>query len=456
MAYTHTTWSQLRTALLQRLRDTSAVFWLNASATDEVSLYLGEALRSFGVLSGFWRERSTVSLTPGTFIYALESQTAGSPTLASLIAPTITDRDIIQQIQYALLEAASTQASWPGTSMFTYNDITGAVQNRRNQFLADTGVMLTHSMQVAASPPIGRQALDQGIIDVRRVAWVGASPYAYYSTMWASDERTLTAYGRSWNTDSGTPEEWLVLASPPITLQLAPPPISTGTLDMLTVNSLALDPATSATVLNVPDNLAAAVKWGALSDLLSIDGPARDLPRAVFCQQRYEQYVAMGRYLPMVVNAEVNGVSTIPVSLQELDASEPNWMNSSSAPADVALAGWNMMAVNPVPDANGPYSVTLDVVRNAPVPSADATQVQLGREQLDMILDYAEHVALFKVGGAEWHATELQAQNFMKQAMAYNKRLSATAHAALAAAFSSAKEQADRPFMVEASGVGTV
>ena len=223
---------------------------------------------------------------------------------------------------------------------------------------------------------------------------------------------------------------------------------------MLTVNSVNFTPASSATALDVPDNLVAAVKWGALADLLSIEGPARDLPRATFCQQRYSQYVAMGRYLPCVVHAEIQGVSTIPVSLQELDASEPNWMNSSAAPVDVALAGWNMMAVNPVPDSNGPYSVTLDVIRNAPVPTSDVTQIQVGREQLDMILDYAEHLALFKVGGAEWRATELQASNFLSQALAYNKRLSATARAAVAAAFSSAKEQADRPFILEAAGVG--
>ena len=450
MPYLHTAWAALQTALSQRLRDTAQTFW---TAT-EVPLHLAEALRTFGCLAGFWRERSTVALVSGTFVYALESQTAGSPTLASLIGPTITDRDIIQQVQFALLESASTQASWPGTSMFTYNDVSNAVTRRRNQFLADTGCFLTHSTQVAASPPIGRQPLSEDIIAVRRVAWVGASPYAYYSTMWPSDERSLTAAGSSWNTDSSTPEEWSILASPPITLQLAPPPVSVGTLDMLTVNSMALTPDSAATVLDVPDNLTPAVKWGALADLLSIDGPARDLPRAAFCQQRYDQFVAMGRYLPCVIHAEIQGVSTIPVSLQELDASEPNWMNSSKEPSDVALAGWNIMAVNPVPDANGPYSVTLDVVRNAPVPSADLTQVQLGREQLDMILDYAEHLALFKVGGAEWRATELQARNFTAQALAYNKRLSATARAALAAAFSSAKQQADQPYMVEAGGVG--
>lgn len=450
MPYTHTKWSELKDALGQRLSDTGDIFWPDV----EKGLYLAESLRTFGVLSGFWRERSTVALTAGTFFYALESQTSGSPTLASLIGPTLTDRNIIQQLQYALLESVSTQASWPGTSMFTYNDVVGAVSRRRNQFLADTGCFLTRSTQVVASPSIGRQQLSESILAVRHAAWLGASPYGYYSTMWPEDERTLTAAGSSWNTDAGTPEAWSVLASPPITLQLAPPPTASGTLDLLTINTKTFDPATSATVLDVPDNLAPAVKWGALADLLSLDGPARDLPRAAFCQQRYEQYVAMGKYLPCVVHAEMQGVSTIPVSLEELDSAEPNWMNSSSAPDDVALAGWNMMAVNPVPDSNGPYSVTLDVVRNAPVPPDDDTAVQVGREQLDMILDYAEHLALFKVGGAEWRATELQARSFTTQCLSYNKRLSATARAALAAAFSSAKQQADQPFTVEASGVG--
>lgn len=450
MSYSHTTWVQLKTQLALRLRDSASTFWTDT----ELGLHLGEALRLLGVLAGFWRERGTLTLTAGTIFFDITAQTVGSPTLAALVGPEITDRNVIQQIQFALLESASTQASWPGTSMFVYNDVVNAVQNRRNQFLADTGCLLTRSTQTVASPAIGRQPLDGRIIDVRHVAWVGASPYGYYSTMWPSDERSLTAAGSSWNTDSSTPEEWSIMASPPITLQLAPPPIASGTLDMLTVQSLALDPATAATVLNVPDNLTPAVKWGALADLLSIDGPARDLPRAAFCQQRYEQYVAMGRYLPMVVHAELQGVSTIPVSLQELDSAEPNWMNSSGAPADIALAGWNMLAVNPVPDANGPYSATLDVIRNAPVPAGDAQQVQIGREQVNMILDYAEHLALFKVGGAEWKATELQARSFTTQCLAYNKRLSATARAALAAAFSSAKQQADQPFMVEANGVG--
>src|SRR3990167_9290647 len=160
MPYSHTTWSALQTALSQRLRDTVQTFW---TAT-EVPLHLAEAMRTFGVLSGYWRERSTVTLVSGTFIYALESQTAGSPTLASLIGTTITDRDIIQQIQFALLESASTQASWPGTSMFTYNDVSNAVTRRRNQFLADTGCFLTRSTQVAASPPIGIQPLSESII----------------------------------------------------------------------------------------------------------------------------------------------------------------------------------------------------------------------------------------------------------------------------------------------------
>src|SRR3990167_8947171 len=155
MPYAHIIWADLQTALSQRLRDTAQTFW---TAT-EVPLHLAEAMRTFGVLSGYWRERSTVTLVSGTFIYALESQTAGSPTLASLIGPTITDRDIIQQVQFALLESASTQASWPGTSMFTYNDVATAGPRRLTQFLDQTVCLLTPPAEVAARPPNGGEKM---------------------------------------------------------------------------------------------------------------------------------------------------------------------------------------------------------------------------------------------------------------------------------------------------------
>lgn len=445
MAYSHTTWGQLQTALSQRLGDNTNQFWL----LPEIILYLTESLRTFGLLSAFWRERGTIPSVASTAFYNINSLlTTGSELLLS---PTVTDRDIIQQIQYAMLESASSQTSWSGTEMFTYADVANAVQNRLNQFLSDTGVVVNRSLVNVISPPSGRQPLAQSVIDVRRAAWIGASPENYYTTLWREDERMLTAANQDWSITPNTPVNYSVMAPPPLQLQLAPSPISSGQLELLTVDSTTLDPANSATVLGIPDDLTPAIKWGALADLLGIDGIASDPVRAAFCESRYRQYVQLARMLPVVLHAEINGIPLIPCTLAEEDAANPQWQNITASPSnpvqDLILAAPNLVALSAVPDTV--YSMTMDVVRRTPIPASDVTPVQVGREQLDMILDYAEHLAMFKVGGAEWRATERQANNFLLQSITYNQRLSAAARAVFSSAEQSERQKQAIPRRVQ-------
>lgn len=441
MPYTHTTWIGLRNELSARLGDPSKIFWIDA----ETKIYLTEALRCFGLLSGFWRARGTLATTANTSFYDINTLLINNA--QGILSPTVTDRYIIQQIQYALLESATTQIAWAGTEMFTYPDIANAVQNRLNQFLSDTGIVVNRSV-VNTVPNIGRQQLPQSTIDVRHASWIGAAPEDYYTTLWREDERLLTAYGTDWSSNPGTPENYTVMAPPPLQLQLAPPPISSGVIELLTVDSTMLDPANVDMILGIPDDLTPAIKWGALSDLLGLDGIARDPVRAQFCESRYAQYVQLARTLPVVLHAELNGVPLIPCTLQELDASTPGWQNTSYTPTDIALAASNLIALNPVPDSV--YSVALDVVRRTPIPGSDNDYVQIGREQLDMILDYAEHLALFKVGGAEWQATARQANNFLQQSITYNQRLSADARAVFSATEQSQRQKQGVPRRVEA------
>lgn len=445
MPYTHTTWTQLQTQLSLRLFDATNIFW---TAT-EVEIWLTEALRTFGLCSGFWRERGTLNTSVNTVFYDLPTSLSNGSEL--ILSYSVTDQDIIQQLQYALLENASSQSSWGGTEMFTFNDVANAVQNRLNQFLSDTGIVVNRSVINVISPPSGRETLSQNTIDVRRAAWIGAPPENYYVNLWREDERMLTAADQTWSVNSGTPEAYSVMAPPPLELQLSPPPVSSGQLELLTVDSAALTPSSGATVLGIPDDLTPAIKWGALSDLLGNDGIARDPIRAQFAEQRYGQYVQMARLLPVVVHTELNGVPLIPSTLQEADGENPGWQNIvanvRNPVSEVLLCSANLIGLRAVPDSA--YSVTCDVVRRTPIPSSGATNVQLGREQLDMILDYAEHLALFKVGGAEWHATDKQANNFLMQSLTYNQRLSAAALASFSASLQSQRQKQGVPRRLE-------
>jgi hypothetical protein len=142
--------------------------------------------------------------------------------------------------------------------------------------------------------------------------------------------------------------------------------------------------------------------------------------------------------------------------LDDLDAGAVDWQNGTGTPSYLALAGWSMAALYPVPDALASYSLTLDVVRKAPLPVNDAAYVQVGREQIDMILDYAEHLALFKVAGAEWQVTQRQADNFLLQALTYNQRLAASARYVIAPKEDSQRDKFRHPRRQQADGLGAL
>ena len=128
----------------------------------------------------------------------------------------------------------------------------------------------------------------------------------------------------------------------------------------------------------------------------------------------------------MVLHADVAGTPIIPDILANQDAAEPGWEGASTGtPTSMSIAGPNLVAFNPVPSST--VSITLDVVQKAQIPTADGNNTQIGQEQLDGIIDYAEHLASFKIGGAEFKATQRQAENFIKVALQFNRRLGADA-----------------------------
>ena len=102
------------------------------------------------------------------------------------------------------------------------------------------------------------------------------------------------------------------------------------------------------------------------------------------------------------------------------------------------------------------FRSTMDVIRNTPVPVLDADFLQIGREQLDSILDYAEHLAAFKMAGAEFAATVRQSNNFLLAAMQYNWRLAAAATYAVPTRDQVRRELYDRKRTRPATALGAL
>ena len=426
MPYTYLTFAQLKAQLAARLDDPSNVYYTATGTYNEIGSYLIEALRTWQAFTGYWREKGHFTLTANQVFYDLPSTLLSTDGTADILNYNVKDQDLVAMIQYHLLEPA-TGNSWTGSTQWTLDDLTNALQNRRNQLLVDTGLVITNStINLGVPPPVGRVPLSDPIIDVRRVAWRAVAPSTEVIPLWPADEWAFSSFLPAWNLNANTPNSHSVIGPPPLTLQLSPIPLDAGQLELLTINAGAnLDP-TDGVLLGVPDNFSWAVKWGALADLLSIQGEPLDPARAAYCQKRWEDAEELIRINAVIITGAINEQLTFVQPIGDLDAFNPTWEENADFPTMIGSAGLNMICASPPPGATQPYSVSMDVVRNAPVPAVDADTIQIGREDLDAILDYAQHLASFKMGGQEFLATIPLYQRFVRQAGIYNERLRGT------------------------------
>lgn len=411
MPYTHTTFGQMKTSLKARLGDTSGIYWVDT----EVGLYIVEALRMWGLMTGYWRDTGLFSTAVSTPFYDISTLENGIS--EDLLSYTVTDTQLSTIIQYHLLEPA-TGSTWTGSEQFTLADVTDALTRRRDAFLVETGARQTLSTQVLAA---GSATVDlsQTVMQARRLDWTGVS-----GTSWPLVQEDISSqrnYSDSYLLTPGIPQTYSSGSEAPLQYVLAPPSHEPGTIRVIgTASGAALTAA--GVVVGIPDDMCWVIKWGALADMLGREGPGQDLTRSYYCERRYRLGVELAKINELVVNAQINGVSLSTEAIDRLDQYSPNWATSTGTPTFVA--GYrNYIALAPCPD--GVYSVLLDVVRKAVVPTIDGDFVQISADYLNPILDYAEHLAAFKCGGTEFRHTYRAADNFFKAALGYNQRLAA-------------------------------
>ncbi len=395
MPYTAPTLAQAQAALASRLNDVNNVHWVAA----ELTAALREALRTWNAWTSHWRDRGTITLNSAQAFYDLTSDLSGS-----LRAQTVTNWELVADLQYALLEPAAAGGTWTGTDQFTLAQLTTAIQRRLDQFLRETGCQQTRAELPFAATSNGRIALDEAVLIVRRAAWLpGAS--APVANQWRrpllrEDDWAASSFLPAWRTPSNDVRAYSTSDTPPLDLQLVPPPIDDGTLDLVSINKSATLDETVESVLGIPDDWAWVIKWGALADLLSGDGLALDPARAAYCEQRWQQGVDACVRTPVVLNVYHSLTPILTAALNEADKFSPTWQLVPGVPRRLLLAGQNLVASWPPPGA-GQGDLTLDVVRNAPVPTDPGDILQIGSDVYDSILDVAQHVALFKQGPGE-------------------------------------------------------
>jgi len=422
--YTYATLSDAQSALSARLFDTSQQQWPAA----ELTYYIVESLRSFNALTSFWRAEFPFSLSQATNWYDLTS-------LSGSLRPfTVTDQYLTNILEYHLLEpltsltpSSGTPALWTGSAQFSLFDIYGALTRRQNDTLGASGCTLTRTL---VSAPIVRTGiiLADTAIDIRRVAWIPRiiSPQDYDTQiMRQTDAWAKKAFDYNYTTSpQQPPRTWMQNTEPPPRFDVDYIPPVPGQYETITVNSGPASNATSYQTMKIPDDWSWVVKWGAMSDLLGKDSQAADPLRADYCLKRYQEGLLLMNSSPAVLAMQLNGLPITVDAVKNGDNFNPSWQSlTQGSPQSCYVAGLNLVGFA-TPDA-GAYGALATVVQNAPVPVAPTDYIQTDRSNYDAILDEAQHLAAFKLGGAEFTRTMLLHANFMARAALYNSKLKA-------------------------------
>jgi hypothetical protein len=415
VAFAYLTFTQAVAILASRLQDPSQIYF---SQPNELLNAVIESVRLFQALTGSYKQAFSFQTQANQNYYSIASQ-PGSP-----VPHTVTDIEVANNVLAALLETPLI-TGWVGTGQFTFAQLQASLQSRLNRFIGDTG---RHTVQQTIPATGELTALPDGVLDVRRAGWVpipqvDTPPTNPTYPLGRLDEWAEQAYIPSAGQNPDMPISYSVFQVGPLQIRMVPPPIAAGNIDCIftlsgpTVN---LDPA-NPVVLGIPDDLSPALKWGVLADLLGTDGPSRDYTRAAYCEQRYQEFVQIARIYPLVLTTTINNVSCGVGSVFDMDAYTPDWQTTTGVPSFVGICGRGLACVGQTPD--GVYSVGTWLCANAPISGF----IQVSRDQIDPIIDYAQHIASFKMAGAEFDGTQRLYQNLVECAKMQNGRLEAIA-----------------------------
>tara|TARA_R110000868_G_scaffold49941_3_gene160277 strand:- start:70 stop:1368 length:1299 start_codon:yes stop_codon:yes gene_type:complete len=397
LSYSQTTQAQLASAILESLNDPTSVFW----ATDEINRAINEALLTWGAYSSYWRDRGTFSSAAATPFYDLSVQ------LPSLRARSYTFGDLVTEIQYHLNEYPAGFALTSQTTQFTSSQIISALGRAANEFNLDSKIAFAQTTISGISTP--RTAITGTVAAIARASWTD-SITSVTRALRREDAWSEDSYNPLWTLQPGLPFAFSSAETPPITVNLFPPPLNSGSLNLIYADTEDYSGAASGTIFPIPNEFVHAVKWRAIYSLLGTQGQGYDPFRAKYCAERYESFTQISSLMRSVIRVQINGVPIPMDTIAAMDAGRPNWQSKQGKPS-MAGALYDIIALSDVPKTST-YAITCDLVRSAPLPTTTTDYIQVGYEELQYILDMARHILSFKLGGEEFQTTFALYDNF--------------------------------------------
>lgn len=201
---------------------------------------------------------------------------------------TPTDLQLGTEIQYALLEPPSGGVAWP-SGLWTFAQVYAALTDAQNEFLRDTGCLLT-PVTLPLPAFTHRTPLPQDWIATADVVWRDAD--GRVTEIPRSDDVEADNAQADWEVNAAPlPLMYTDASQPTLQIQVMPAPSDVGQLELLYI-ALGAILTGGGIPLTVPELCTPAVKWRAIGILLETLGRAQDVEGASYCRQRYQEGVA--------------------------------------------------------------------------------------------------------------------------------------------------------------------
>lgn len=184
-------------------------------------------------------------------------------------------------------------ATFP-SQMWTAAEVLNYLNNRQNQFLRDTGLLISRAV-LATTPNVLRQPLPADCMFLQRIIWrssAGVWNEVPRSDTWEADY-ALNAWPY---TMEPRPKMYTDGEIPTLQIQIMPAASDAGLLYALYV-ALGTTLSGLGVTFTVPDECVPAVKYGTLADMLSKVGRALDRGRATAAELHYQEGVEAVRVI---------------------------------------------------------------------------------------------------------------------------------------------------------------
>lgn len=413
-SFQHTKRLDFRNLLSKKLGDESNSFRSEA----ELNGIINESLLTFGAIAQSWKDQVELILDSSKQFYDLTTDLFIGQ---NLLAFTLTYQFILDRLNFILFEEISEIS--PTSDLTSLDEILKFARNRINQYQLRTGLIISKQVVDLASPPINKVKIADEIIDPIRVGFIDSAVSNKTYKLRKEDEGSLSSNSNSsLNTTSAIPNFYTSALGTLNEISIYPPPLNLGKLEILSINGIPIASAIELTsIIPLPNNIIPYILFGVLADIFFKDGLGNDAARAEYCESRFEEGVVIGTNYTSILRASLNGNSIQLDSLANLDNNNYNWQNTIKKPSLIGLAGYNLLSPNGI--LNDSYSLLLNVITNAYLPTNDEDFIDIKLEYIETLLNYCIHLAMIKDGIAAIKQTDSTKQQFLKVAVSNNIRM---------------------------------